>query len=76
MCVTTFEDRRLYAKDVAEYLGVSPRTVRWWAATGRLRASRVRIKIWSFRLSDVEDFSVSLGFCSSTKESPERRLLS
>jgi excisionase family DNA binding protein len=74
--VTALEDRRLYVKDVAEYLGVSPRTVRWWAATGRLRARRVRIKIWSFLLSDVEEFSVRLGFHPATNESLEQGWLS
>ena len=52
--------------DVAEYLGVSERTVRWWAATGRLRANRVRLKVWFFILSDVEAFSERLGFRPSS----------
>lgn len=55
-------DHRLSVKEVAEYLGASGRTVRWWAATGRLPATRVRIKIWSFRSCDVEAFSLRLGF--------------
>ena len=48
--------------EVAQYLGVSERTVRWWAATGRIRATRVGVKIWQFERDDVEAFSLRLGF--------------
>lgn len=54
------EDRYLDAKEAAAYLNVSVKTIRRWAATGRLPARRLphdnRLGKLLFRPSDVETF--------------------
>jgi hypothetical protein len=51
--------RLLLAHHVAKRLGVSARTVRWWAETHRLRGFRLRVKIWAFDVRDVEAFAAA-----------------
>jgi len=46
-------EEMLTTQEVAGWLRVSPRTVRCWAETGRLRAVKVG-RQWRFRPSDVE----------------------
>lgn len=47
----------MFVHIVAERLGVSRRTVRWWAETGQLSGFRVGLKLWAFRREDVEAFA-------------------
>jgi excisionase family DNA binding protein len=47
-------ERILSVHTAAIRLGVSDRTVRLWAARGRLPAFKDGPKIWRFRASDVE----------------------
>jgi len=47
-------ERILSAHSAAIRLGVSDRTVRLWARTGRLRGFKDGPKIWRFRETDVE----------------------
>jgi len=54
LCPTDLSERALLVHHVAKRLGVSCRTVRYWAATGRLRAHKDGPKIWKFTLADVE----------------------
>lgn len=51
---STPNDREILAYHVADRLGVSVRTVRWWAQTGQLPCRRDGVKIWKFRERDVE----------------------
>jgi excisionase family DNA binding protein len=44
----------LKVHSVARRLGVSCRTVRWWAQTGQLSAFRIGVKLWCFHERDVE----------------------
>jgi excisionase family DNA binding protein len=44
---------------VAQRLGKSQRTIRWYAKTGRLEATRVGRKLWKYRDADVEAFKRS-----------------
>jgi len=46
-------ERLLPTSIVARILSVPERTVRWWARTGRIPASRDGVKLWKFRRSDV-----------------------
>lgn len=48
--------RPLLVHHVARRLGVSPRTVRYWAKNGQLPARKIGPKIWTFRVEDVEAF--------------------
>jgi excisionase family DNA binding protein len=48
--------RELLVHHVAKRLGVSRRTVRWWAATGRLEARKQGPKIWKFPADAVDEF--------------------
>src|SRR6266567_3772411 len=48
--------RKLRVNNVARRLGLSRRTVRHLAQTGRLRAQKVRKKIWVFVSTDVDEF--------------------
>jgi hypothetical protein len=50
----------LLAHIVARRLGVSPRTVRWWAETDRIRARRRGVKLWEFAEPDVETKRVTV----------------
>ena len=59
MCPQSFRHshgRRLLVHHVAKRLGVAPRTVRWWAETGQIRAYRISRKIWGFNEAAVEEF--------------------
>lgn len=51
--------RLLLTHHVARRLGVSSRTVRWWAQTRQLRAVRVGLRVWAYYPSDVEAFAVN-----------------
>ncbi|HKB11713.1 MAG TPA: excisionase family DNA-binding protein [Vicinamibacterales bacterium] len=51
---TATGERILSAHSAAIRLGVSDRTVRLWARTGRLRGYKDGPKIWRFRETDVE----------------------
>ena len=55
-------EREFSVDEVAEYLGMPARTVRWKAKKGMLRGHKIRVKIWRFLASDVEAFSETLGF--------------
>jgi excisionase family DNA binding protein len=50
-------DDLLFVHHVARLLGVPCRTVRHWAATGRLPAIRVGGRVWKFRRGDVVAFA-------------------
>ena len=50
--------RMLRVHIVASRLSVSPRTVRWWAKTGRLAALKQGPRIWLFLETDVEAFRI------------------
>jgi excisionase family DNA binding protein len=52
--VTADGERILSVHSAAIRLGVSDRTVRLWARTGRLRGFKEGPKIWRFRETDVE----------------------
>lgn len=52
-------ERPLLVHHVARRLGVPRRTVRYWAATGRIPAIKAGPKIWKFRLIDVERFALA-----------------
>ena len=52
--VNASAERPLLVHHVAKRLGVPPRTVRYWAATGRIPAIKAGPKIWKFQRSDVE----------------------
>jgi excisionase family DNA binding protein len=52
--VTADGQRILSVHSAAIRLGVSDRTVRLWARTGRLRGFKEGPKIWRFRETDVE----------------------
>jgi excisionase family DNA binding protein len=52
--------RLLLVHHVARRLGVPRRTVRCWAATGRLPAIKIGPKIWKFRPEDVEAFALTI----------------
>lgn len=58
--MTGVEERYLDAKEAAAYLNVSVKTIRRWAATGRLPARRLphdnRLGKLLFRPSDVKAF--------------------
>ena len=58
MSQSLFTGRRriLRANNVARRLGVSERTVRWYAETGQIPAFKIGRKIWFFHELDVEDF--------------------
>jgi excisionase family DNA binding protein len=58
MCGTAV-DRPLLVHHVARQLNVSRRTVRWWARAGRLKAFRLRVKVWAFRREDVASFAAA-----------------
>lgn len=49
------EERLLTVREVAEYLRLSPRTVRLWLQTGKLRGLRVGGR-WRVRESDLVEF--------------------
>lgn len=51
----------LLVPHVAARFGVSERTVRWWAATGRLHGRRIAVKIWAFEENDLFEFSQAYG---------------
>jgi excisionase family DNA binding protein len=51
---TASGERILSAHSAAIRLGVSDRTVRLWARTGRLRGFKDGPKIWRFRETEVE----------------------
>jgi excisionase family DNA binding protein len=53
-------DCLLRVHHVARRLGVPRRTVRYWAATGRIPAIRCGRRIWKFRAVDVEQFAGEL----------------
>ena len=55
-------DREILAHHVAARLNVSVRTVRWWAATGRLAAHREGLRTWKFRERDVLAFGASRSY--------------
>jgi hypothetical protein len=57
-CSLSPNSRPLLVHHVALRLGVSCRTVRWWAETDRLPGRRANIKIWLFDPIDVEMFAV------------------
>jgi excisionase family DNA binding protein len=48
--------RFLRVNNVVRRIGVPERTVRHWAATGRLRAVRLGKKIWGFDPDEVDTF--------------------
>jgi excisionase family DNA binding protein len=50
-------NRVLRVHTVAKRLGVAPRTVRYWAKTGLLPASKSGVKLWAFNASDVAKFA-------------------
>ena len=52
----------LHVHQVALRLGVSERTVRWWAQTGQLPASRLGVKLWAFDQHDVVEFGHLRGY--------------
>jgi excisionase family DNA binding protein len=52
--VTADGERILSVHSAAIRLGVSDRTVRLWARSGRLRGFKEGPKIWQFRETDVE----------------------
>jgi excisionase family DNA binding protein len=52
--VTADGERILSVHTAAIRLGVSDRTVRLWAQTGRLRGFKEGPKIWRFRETEVE----------------------
>jgi excisionase family DNA binding protein len=58
-------ERILSAHSAATRLGVSDRTIRLWARTGRLRGFKDGPKVWRFRETDVEAVRATLA--------PERR---
>jgi excisionase family DNA binding protein len=47
-------DYPLQVHHVVKMLGVSPRTVRYWAKSGKLEGIKNGPKIWCFRREDVE----------------------
>jgi predicted site-specific integrase-resolvase len=49
--------RFLRVNNVVRRIGAAERTVRYWAATGRLRAVRLGKKIWVFDPDVVEAFA-------------------
>jgi predicted site-specific integrase-resolvase len=49
--------RLLFVHHVARRLGVSCRTVRWWARTGQIPAFRLHVKVWAFYEGDVLAFA-------------------
>ena len=51
---TTDGERVLSVHTVAVRFGVSDRTIRHWAANGRLPGFKDGPKIWRFRATDVE----------------------
>jgi excisionase family DNA binding protein len=53
---SVIESRPLSVHRVSEILNVSERTVRYWASTGRLQATRIGKKLWKFQRSDVIAF--------------------
>ena len=53
--------RVLLVHHVARRLGVSNRTVRWWAETGRVPGRRLNVKIWVFAELDVIEFARTRG---------------
>jgi excisionase family DNA binding protein len=55
---STILSRTLRVHIVANRLSVSPRTVRWWAKTGRLTAYKGGPRIWLFLEADVEAFKL------------------
>lgn len=46
------DDQLLTTKQLAEYLGVSERTIRRWCAEGRIKSIRIGRTV-RFRLSDI-----------------------
>jgi excisionase family DNA binding protein len=51
--------RLLLVHHVAQRLGVPRRTVRYWAATGRIPAIKAGPKIWKFAPAEVERLALS-----------------
>jgi excisionase family DNA binding protein len=51
----------LLVHHVVRMLGVSARTVRYWASRGTLPAIKSGPKIWCFRIEDVQQFAAQLG---------------
>lgn len=67
-------DPWLRVREVAVYLGAPERTVRDWAHKNKLHGERIKSKIWHFRLSEVDRFSVTLGFCACAHPPHEGRI--
>jgi len=61
-------ERILSAHSAAIRLGVSDRTIRLWARTGRLRGFKDGPKVWRFRETDVE--ALRARFASENHEAP------
>jgi DNA-binding transcriptional MerR regulator len=59
--------RVLYVDDVAALAGLPPRTIRHWAATGRLPAQKLGAKIWTFDAAIVADFLRRVVRCKDRK---------
>jgi predicted site-specific integrase-resolvase len=51
--VPTSSESILLVHHVAKRLGLAPRTVRWFARTGRIPARRINRRAWGFRPADV-----------------------
>jgi excisionase family DNA binding protein len=64
--VSSSRGRLLPTSVVAHRLRMSVRTVRLYAATGRIPATRVGVKLWKFYDSDVERFRVE--HCDQSSE--------
>ncbi|WP_394334229.1 helix-turn-helix domain-containing protein [Mycobacteroides abscessus] len=53
--------RLLSTSQAAEYLGVSPNTIRKYSAAGKIRAFRVGVKLIKYDPADLDAFSQQLG---------------
>lgn len=48
--------RLLTPEETAEFLGVSPNTVRAWLRRGELKGVKLGGKVWRVRQEDIDDF--------------------
>ncbi|MFV8277681.1 helix-turn-helix domain-containing protein [Mycobacteroides abscessus] len=53
--------RLLSTNQAAEYLGVSPNTIRKYSAAGKIKAFRVGVKLIKYDPADLDAFSQRLG---------------
>jgi excisionase family DNA binding protein len=63
-------DRPLLVHHVARLLSVPRRTVRYWAAIGRLPATKAGPRRWKFRRTDVERFALAPRRCRRARRPP------